>query len=169
MPKTLDKRPSATLPTLPGAAILLRTRRLLFWAFGAALVYGLLGVASKGGCPGGFTGGGGYLNADGQPTDVAPQCVNLTLQPSPTIFAVIAIVTLVAISRVLKSADSEAAAIRTLNKAVIVIVAIVGAWIVISQVSFWMIPITDWDGTGSFFIPFSFGAVNVDISPMNGG
>ena len=32
-----------------------------------------------------------------------------------------------------------------------------------------MIPITDWDGTGTFFYPFPFGSVELDTEPMSMG
>ena len=63
MPDTLDRLPAAARSTLPGAAIIRRIRRMLLWALGMAVVYSIIGTASKGGCPGGFTGDGGYLHA----------------------------------------------------------------------------------------------------------
>jgi hypothetical protein len=76
------------------------------------------------------------------------------------------VIVLIALTRVLKVADTEAAAIRTLDRSVIVIFAVVGAWIAITQVSFAMIPINEWDGSDLFFVPFTFGSVDVNISPM---
>ena len=165
MPETLDRPPSAALSTLPGAAMLFSTRRLLIWALGTAFLYTVVSGSSKGFCTGSVT-DIGFVGADGQPTDVAPQCLNITQQPSAIVYAVIAIVVLVTITRVLKTAESEAAAIRSLDRAVIVIISVVGAWLVIAQVSFWMIPIAEWDGSSDFVVPFTFGNVDVDISPV---
>ncbi|MFB6610334.1 hypothetical protein ACFCVO_08445 [Agromyces sp. NPDC056379] len=169
MPETLDRPHSAAQSVLPGAAILRRTRSLLFCALGTGLAYSVLGNASKGGCPGGVTGGGGFIDAGGQPTDVAPNCINVTLQPSGIVFLAIAVIVLVAITRVLKSSATEAAALRTLDRAALVIVAVTATWLVITHVSFWMIPLDQWDGGGYFPIPFTFGAVDIDISPMQQG
>ncbi|MGO2468564.1 MAG: hypothetical protein ACTH8M_08870, partial [Microbacterium gubbeenense] len=43
------------------------------------------------------------------------------------------------------------------------------ASVAISQIWFAMIPITDWDGTGTFFYPFPFGSVELDTEPMSMG
>ncbi|WP_448003236.1 hypothetical protein [Agromyces bauzanensis] len=169
MPEILDRRPSAALSTLPGAAVLLRTRRLLFWALGATFAYAVLGGASRSYCPGGFTGDGGFLDAAGQPTDAAPQCVTLSLQPSGIVFAAVAIIVLAAISRVLRSAATETAAIRMLDRAAIIIVVVVAAWTLITQVSFATIPLEGWDGTEPFYFPFTFGNVRVEVTPLPQG
>lgn len=166
MPQSLDETPSTTLATLPGAAILLQTRRLLLTALGAAIVYGFVTYSSKSSCAGGFTGDGGFLDADGRPTDVAPSCVNLTMQPSVLMYVAIGILVPSAISRVLRNADTEAAAIRMLERAEVVIIAVVAASVVISHVWFWTIPIDS--GTG-FLFPFPFGSVSLDISPIENG
>ncbi|KRC59203.1 hypothetical protein ASE14_15650 [Agromyces sp. Root81] len=169
MPETLDRPPGAALSTLPGASILRRTRSLLVCALGTGFVYSMLSVASKGGCPGGATGDGGFLDADGQATDVAPNCITVTLQPSTIVYLAIAVIVLVAISRVLRTAASEAAALRTLDRAAIMLVAVTATWLVITQVSFWLIPLDQWDGGEFFPIPFTFGTIDVDISPMQQG
>lgn len=169
MSESLDQRPSASPSTLPGAAILLRARRLLFWALGAGIVYGFLMVGSKSYCPGGFTGDGGYVDGEGQPTDVAPQCLSLTLQPSFVVYLAIAIIVVVAFTWALKRAGSEAAAIRTLDRAVVVVIAVAGASILIGHIGFWMTPVTEWDGISTFWFPYPLGIVGADSSPMPGG
>lgn len=169
MPETLDRQPGTELSTLPGAAILRRTRSLLFCALGAAFAYSVLSFASKGGCPGGVTGDGGFVDADGRATEIAPNCVNVTLQPSAIVFYAIALIVLVAITRVLRKADSEAAALRTLDRAAILLVAITAVWLVITHVSFVMIPLEQWDGGEFFPIPFTFGDVEIEITPMQRG
>ena len=46
---------------------------------------------------------------------------------------------------------------------------IVGAWLAITQVSFWMMPIDNWDGSGAFLVPVTFGNIDIDISPLPQG
>jgi hypothetical protein len=77
LPDIVSPRSSAPAQpsTLPGEAMLQRVRRLLGWALGAGFAYSLIGGASKSSCPGAVTGDGGYLDAAGQPTDVAQLCV----------------------------------------------------------------------------------------------
>lgn len=166
MPETLDHAPSAALSTLPGAAVIRRIRRLLIWAIGAGVVYGTFGTASRGSCPGGFTGDGGFIDANGDATAVAPQCVQLNLRPSGIVFVVIAVIVIWAITRVLRQATDEAAAMRILDRAVIVIVTGVAAWMVLTLVSFLSIPLDQWDGSAPFWFDFTLGVVEVDQSPM---
>jgi hypothetical protein len=108
-------------------------------------------------------------DSEGRPTDAATQCISLTLQPSFVVYLAIAIIVLVAFTRALKRADSEAAAIRTLDRAVFVVIAVVAASILIGHIGFWMIPVTEWDGIGTFWFPYPFGIVGADSSPISGG
>lgn len=160
MRNTKPREPSAAMSTLPGAAILLRTRRLIVAALITAFVYNLVMVASRGKCAGGLDGEGGYLDSRGQATDVMPQCVDLTLRPSFWVFAAIALIVVLAITRVLKTADDLRSATRILDRAAMLIFAIAGASVLISYVWFFLIPLETWDGTGSLYFPFPFGSVD---------
>lgn len=163
MPDTLDRAPATSLPTLPGTPTIRRIRRMLLWALGIAVVYSVLGTASKGSCPGGATGDGGFIDATGDPTDVAPMCVNATLRPSATVFFAIAVIVIVAITLVLRRAGSEAAAVRTIDRATIIIVAGTIAWAALTMASFLAIPL---DGMEYRSIPFMFGNIDIDVSPL---
>ncbi|WP_195760556.1 hypothetical protein [Agromyces kandeliae] len=167
MPDTVSLPPSATLSTLPGAAVLWRVRRLLGWAIGTGFAYSLIGGASKGTCAGGFTGDGGNLDGVGPATDAAPLCLTATLEPSGFAYAVIAIVVFTTMTGVLRRAVDQADAIRRLDRAVVGIVVFVLAWTVITQASFAGISLESWDGTGTFsFEGFRFGNIVTDVSPM---
>lgn len=162
-------RPGVPLPTLPGAAVLWRVRRLLGWALGAGLAYSVLGGAGRASCPGGVTGDGGYLDATGRATDAAPQCVSLTLEPAGLVYAMIAIVVLATVTGVARHAVDEADAVRRLDRAVVGIVAFVAAWTVVTHASFASIALDGWDGTEPFFLEGVFiGNIVVDTSPLEG-
>ena len=163
MSLTTDRDASSTATALPGTEIIARIRRLLVVGVLAALGYAAFMSASKGYCPGGI-GDGGFIDAAGDPTDVAPRCVNLTLGPSPLIFAVIVGIAFWALTRVLRRAVDVPSAIRVVDRAAAAIAILAVASVVISQSWFALIPITDWDGTGSFFYPFPFGSVDMVIS-----
>lgn len=169
MRDTLHHSPDARLSTLPGATIIRRIRRLLLWGLGTALVYTGLSAASKGLCRGGATGDGGYLDADGRATTAVPRCVDLVLRPSPVVYVAIAAIALIAITLVLRRSADEASALRTLDRAVILIVAVTAAWLALTLVSFMSIPLDAWDGGEQFWIPFTFGNVDIDVSPMQSG
>ncbi|SFR71020.1 hypothetical protein SAMN05428970_1097 [Agromyces sp. CF514] len=170
MPETLERPPADALSTLPGAPIIRRIRRLLVVAGATGLIYGVLGTASKGGCPGGVTGDGGFLDANGDPTGVVPMCATLTLRPAPIVFLVIVAIVLIAISRVLRRAGSETAALRTLDLAAVAIVGLTAAWWALTLVSFLSVDVLAWDGVGPFPYPdFMLGDIDIDLSPMQTG
>ncbi|MRG60237.1 hypothetical protein GE115_10210 [Agromyces sp. CFH 90414] len=166
MPDTLARPPAASLSTLPGAALIRRIRTMLLWAIGTAFVYQGISTASKGGCPGGVTGDGGFIDANGDPTEAASMCVNLTLRPSSIVYVAIAFIVILAITRVLRASDSQSAALKTLDRAIIVIVAVTVAWTALTMLSFFAIPIDSWNGVEPFELPFTVGHVEVDVSPM---
>lgn len=160
--------PPAT-PSVPGAEVLARVRRLLVVGLIAAFGYSMLVHAGKGYCPGGVNAGGSFIDAAGNVTDTAPICVSLTLHPSVLVYVAIAVVAFGALTLVLRRATDIPSAIRYLDRAAAVIAILTVASVVISQIWFAMIPITDWDGTGTFFYPFPFGSVEFETEPMSMG
>lgn len=162
MPATLDRPHAAPFSTLPGATIIRRIRRMIFVALGTGFVYSMVGTASKGGCQGGVT-DGGFVDGHGQPTDVAPTCVNLTLHPSPIVYTAIAVTVIVALTLVLRTGRTEASALKVIDRAVIVIIAGTFAWAVLTMVSFLAIPLDPPSPGEPFTIPFTFGVVEVDL------
>lgn len=166
MPETLARPPAEALSTLPGAPIIRRIRGLLYSAGATALVYSILSTASKGGCPGGVTGDGGFIDANGAPTDAQQLCVTLTLRPSPIVYTAIGVIVLIALTLVLRRAESVTAALRLLDRAAILIIAVTLVWTVLTMVSFFAIPIDAWNGVDPFTIPFTFGNVDVDVTPL---
>lgn len=160
--------PAAQDTILPGATIIARLRFLLIVASGAGLVYGAVLKASQGFCPGGLSGDGGYTDAHGQPTTVPPSCITLTLGPSPLVFLALAVIVIVAISRILRRARTQEHAVRIANKAAVVVVAVAAGSLVIAYVWFAFIPVRSWvpDEPYFFLYPFPFGTVDVVIEPL---
>ncbi|MDE0546138.1 hypothetical protein [Microbacterium sp. C7(2022)] len=153
---------------LPGAAVIARIRRLLIVAVTAVAGYAMFMTASKGYCPGGITGDGRFLDAAGNPTDLAPSCISMTLQPSGLVYLALAAIVIGALTRVLNRAGDESSAVRILDRAAAIVAIVAVASVIISQVWFSLIPITSWDGTGTFVYPFPFGSVEMTTSPMTG-
>lgn len=166
MPQAIARIPDASLSTLPGAAMLQRVRRLMIWALGAGLAYSVLGGAGKTWCPGGYTGDGGFIDVNGRPTDPAPQCISVSLQPGGIVYAVIALIVLATLTRVLRHAVDQADAIRRIDRVVIAIVAVVVVWTALTQVSFASISVQEWDGTTPFDLGSHLGTIIVDVYPM---
>ncbi|GAA1923630.1 hypothetical protein GCM10009775_14990 [Microbacterium aoyamense] len=156
------------LTRLPGAPIIARIRRLIWTAIGSALVYSTFISASKGGCPGGVDADGGFVDANGVATEIAPMCTSLTMRPSWIVLVALAAIVLGVLGRVLRRAEDETAALRMLDRAALAIMVIAGASIVIAQVWFAMIPLDGFGGTGTYVYPFPFGAVELDTYPMTG-
>jgi ABC-type Fe3+ transport system permease subunit len=166
MPDTIDREPTAAMSALLGAPVLLRVRRLIVAALITSLLYSIVMTATRSGCPGGVTGDGGYLDANGQPTDFVPQCYNFTLGPSVWVFVAIALTVVLAITRVLKKAGDLRNATRILDRAAMIVFAIAGASVLIGYVWFFLIPIDTSDGTGTLYLPLPFGNVTLDVHPI---
>lgn len=150
---------------LPGRAVIARIRRVLVVSLVAALVYPAFMGASSSYCPGGVDGNGGFVDAAGIPIE-APSCIQLSLGPSPLVYLGIGLIVLLTINRVLR-AVSERMALRILDRAAIGIGVLVIVAVVVSQVWFRMIPITDFmSGSFSFFSPFPFGFIESSTQPL---
>lgn len=151
---------------LPLRPIVARIRRLVVLAMLAALGYTAFTVASKGHCPGRVNADGTFIDATGNVTELTPSCINLTLQPSVFIYIGIFAIVIGALTFVLRRATDVPAALRYLDRAAVTVVILAVASVAISQIWFAMIPITDWNGSGTFFYPFPFGSVDLTITPM---
>lgn len=165
---SLPHTPSETtaFAGLPGVQVIARIRRLLILAVIAALVYPALMVASRATCPGGIDGSGGFIDASGRPVDEAPLCIQLTLAPSPLVYAGIAAIVLIALGRVMKASD-ELGALKDLNRAAIGVGALVAVAIVISHVWFFLIPMEGFTSDSWTVVsPFPFGNIDVTTTPM---
>jgi len=169
MPEFVTQAAVPALAEAPATSVLRRTRRLIITTLVAAVVYGGLCVASRSYCPGGIRADGSFIGADGNPTDRAPSCISLTLQPNPLIFVALVVIVLWAITRVIRSGGNEAAAARYLNRAGVIVAVTAAGCVVVSVVWFGLIPITDWNGgNANYLFPFPFGSVSLDIRPLNG-
>lgn len=141
------------LPAVPGAAILIRVRRLISATALVAVGYAFLSNGSRAFCPGAGP--------------AAEGCVSLQLHPSPFVFAALAFVVFVAIGRVLRRARTEADALRILDRAALVGTAIAGASLVIGVVWFGLIPLESWNGSATYVFPFPFASVEMSVTPAS--
>lgn len=155
--------------SLPGIEIVARVRRVLVVGLVATAGYSMFMTGSKAYCPGGVHADGSFVDAAGNATDTAPICVSLSVQPSGLVFLAIAAIAFGALTKVLRRAVDVPSAIRYLDRAAAVIAILRVASVAISQIWFAMIPLTDWDGTGTFFYPFPFGSVELETEPMSIG
>lgn len=150
----------------PGAAVLLRVRRLVLVAVVGALVSSSFMVATKMRCPGGVDASGGFIDANGDPTDIAPTCTTLSLRPSIVLYLGMALLVVWVLGRVARRTGDEASAIRLIDRTTIAIGAIALASIVIAQVWFALIPIDGIDGSGTYLWPFPFASGEIVVEPM---
>ena len=164
MSRAPSTAPDTASTALPGAAVIAAIRRVLLWSLITAFLYPVFMTASKGICPGGVDANGGFIDSAGQPVDEAPQCIQLTLAPSPLVY--IAVIVLLALGRVMKAAD-ERTALRTLERTLRGVGLLVVAAIVVSHVWFALIPIEQFTGDSwSVVSPFPFGSIDVEVTPM---
>lgn len=154
MSRIEESETTDAMSMVPARPIVARIRRLILTAGIAAAVYAIFTTGSKGYCP----------TPEGA---VDPSCISLTLQPSGLVYMAIFAIVVVNLNFVLRRAHTVESALRYLDRAAAIIAILVVASALISQIWFWMIPITDWDGTGTFFYPFPFGAVDLVTTPLN--
>lgn len=125
-------------------------------------------LASRGGCFGGINAGSGdFIGFDGQPTETEPLCYSLQLGPSPFVLLALGIIVVSALTRVLRTARSEADARRTLARAALAIVLVTIGSMVVAVTWFMLLPVDDWQGTGSLIFPFPFANVDIETWPIS--
>lgn len=152
---------------LPGQSVLRGVRGVMILGLGMSLVYSILATATMATCPGGVGPDGGFIDAEGNPTDLVPTCISLTLGPNPLVFVVFALVVTGAVSSALKKSTTESDALRYVRSASDVIVTITVVCLVAAHIWFWNIPLMDWRaGDAPFFTPFPFASMTTTISPM---
>ncbi|MFU8948041.1 hypothetical protein ACLRGF_15065 [Mycetocola zhadangensis] len=132
----------------------------------AVVGYGVMAAASKSYCPGGVTADGTFIDAAGDPVEAAPMCISLTLGPNGLIYLAVALIVITTLTAVLRHATDVPSAVRYLDRAAAAVTILVLASVIIAQIWFAMIPVTDWNGSGTFFYPFPFGSVELVTSPM---
>jgi hypothetical protein len=89
--------------------------------------------------------------------------VSLTLRPAVFVYVVLAAAILFALIRAERRAADLPAALRVLDRATVVIACVGLGAVLYSQVWFALIPLGD--GTGPYFFPFPFGAVDLITTP----
>ena len=153
-----------------GIEVVKSIRRLVVITLISAFVYSVALNASRGFCAGGISANGGFVDSTGHPTDSVPQCFQLTLGPSPFIFAAMGLIVVFALDRVISRARDVEHAVRIVDRTVYWIVGLAAASIVISHLWFWLMPTTGWGETGfAVFSPFPFGAIYLEISELTQG
>ncbi|MFH8250670.1 hypothetical protein ACH3VR_09930 [Microbacterium sp. B2969] len=145
---------------LPGSAIIARIRRLAVIAVIAGVTYSTLTQASRGGCAGGAE--GAYADAA---TGDAPQCYQLTMHANPLVVVAIALIVVFAIGRVLR-AESISGALRTLDRAGYLVMAIAGVSLIVAQVWFALIPVHVLESESfTLYYPAPFAMVDLQLAP----
>ncbi len=154
----------ATAPAspLPGAPVIARIRRLIVVAGLAALVYTVFTRAGKSMCFSGADPDGSFIDASGSP--IAPSCVGLTLSPGPLVYFAIVLIVIGALTRALRASGADSA-IRPIDRAAAIIGIAAAASVVISQVWFGLIPLSEY-GNGFLLFPFPFGGVEITVTPL---
>lgn len=169
MTDTLDARNTSTREEVPGADIIRAIRALLIWAVLASFVYTALSHATKGICPGGFDGSGGFIDADGLPTDAAPTCLTVSLLPSPYVYGIIGGTVIAVLSIILRRASSQAEALRLISRARWIVCGVALVSVLVAQIWFAQQDLSSWDGGPiQVLFPFPFSSGSVEVTPMQG-
>ncbi|MGO4104635.1 hypothetical protein AB4Y63_11820 [Leifsonia sp. YAF41] len=142
-----------------------RTGMLVATAVLSAVAYWILGNASRVTCPGGVNADGSYLDSAGNPTDVAPVCISLTLQPNSLVFILLAATVIGAVAIARRFATSVQQARWILDGSLLLLIAIVIVCLSTSYQTLFAIPLTDWQPGSPVPIPFLLN-VRVEISDL---
>ncbi|WP_348787693.1 hypothetical protein [Leifsonia sp. NPDC080035] len=137
---------------LPAGPILMRLRRVLLSAAAAAFVYTALGNGSRMECVGG---------GDTQPGT----CVGLSVHPGWPVYAALAVILFVAIGRVARRASTTPEALRILDRAAILMIAIVLVSVVVGTVWMFLVPLDAVHETRTVIFPFPFLSGEVTFTP----
>lgn len=150
---------------IPGAAIIVGIRSLLIWAIVAVTMLSVFLRGSMSSCSGGVTGSGGFLDAEGNATDVAPMCGSVTMSASPLVYVAIALIVVSSLTRILGRAETVERALGILNNARMVIVVLTLVTFVVGYVAFATFHVDDWSNYAVFF-PFPFASFDISTHPM---
>lgn len=146
------------LSRLPAGPILVRLRRVLITTAGAAAVYTLLGTGSIGTCadtPGSAADGSGTTQVT---------CANLVMHPSWLVYAALAAILFVAIGRIARRASTVPEALRILDRAAIVAVAVALISGFIGMAWLFLVPHDVLTSGGTIVFPFPFSAPELTIT-----
>lgn len=134
---------------------------LLWTALLVAVGYSFFSTGSKGIC----TGATEANDATAEGTLAATSsCLQLNLRPSAFVLLSLAAIVFITLRKARLAAADASATTARFTRAANVILIIGIASVVIGQAWFWMIPIDDWDGTGTFFFPVPFVQVEMIVS-----
>lgn len=159
--------PAAQQAQLPGAAILRGVRRTMILGLSLSILYSVLATATTATCPGGGDASGGYVDPDGNPTDVVPSCITLVMGPNPLVFVIFALIAIGAVSSAVRKSTTETDALRYLSSAAIVMAAITAVCLVAGHIWFWDIPVMDWRVGDAPFVTSPFVTLTTTITPMS--
>ena len=152
---------------LPGAPIIAGIRSLIIWGVVAAALLSTFVRGSQGGCSGGLASDGkGFIDANGQPTDVEPICGTVTMSPSPLVFVILALIVVTALTRILGRATDVDHALRIVNNARMVIVVVTLTGLVVGWWAITTLRIDDWSAY-SVWSPLPFGQFEVETHPIS--
>lgn len=118
------------------------------------VVYSIFSTGSMGGCLGGVTGDGGYIDGSGNPTTMPPTCINLTLQPQSYVYAIIAVLAILALV-VIRRRQSQSLPVMTITTAALVAIIAIGA--IFSAYHFLFVQdalLGDWRNSHDLVVPF---------------
>lgn len=164
---TFNARPPAA-STVGPREVLALVRRLTVAALIAGVGYSLISTASQSYCPGGVSADGGFTDRLGNPTEVVPSCITMTLRPSPLIYLLLAVIVALAVTGAARNAQDDAAVHRVLARACAAVIITAVLAVVLTLAAFFSISLEGWGETRTPPIP-GWLVVDVVITPMQNG
>jgi hypothetical protein len=154
------------LDAVIGRGWIVEVRRYTLWILAIAVFHTIASSGSRSYCPGGVTGAGDYLDANGEITAQVPNCLAMTLQPSPFAYLALALGFVSILTVLIRRGTILADARRQFSRSAILSTIVIVLWTGASLYSLFTFPIELYDGGLARPDGFIFGDVEVDISPM---
>ncbi|WP_146079142.1 hypothetical protein [Pseudoclavibacter sp. RFBA6] len=154
------------LDAVIGRGWIVEVRRYILWILAIALFHTIASGGSRSYCAGGVTGAGDSLDANGEITDQVPNCLAMTLQPSPFAYLALALGCVSILTVLIRRGTILADARGQFTRSAILFTIVIVLWTGVSLSSLFTFPIELYDGGLARPDGFIFGNVEVDISPM---
>jgi glucan phosphoethanolaminetransferase (alkaline phosphatase superfamily) len=120
----------------------------------ASVVYSALSTGSFGGCLGGITGDGGFIDNAGNPTNTEPSCIMMQLHPQAFVYLILAAVALISMT-IIRRRQARGLTTKTLTAAgALVIVVVAAAFTVYHLMWVQALLVGDWRNTHDLVVPF---------------
>lgn len=130
----------------------------------AGAVYSLLSNGSMGGCLGGVTGDGRYIDSAGNLTNAEPTCIMIQMQPQSFVYLILAAIAVISMA-IIRRRQARALPTKTATVVGVAVMIAVGVAFTVYHLM-WIqgFLVGDWQTTHDLVVPF-LSNVTIDRTP----